>query len=285
MITRETSSQRTEFIGQLITLMGFAPSLLLGLVPLSLVAGRGWRRCLALGVLPYAAVLTPTIYVMNQMWSDDGEFESAVEPYRSFIWCWSRLQVAPIPLFMLVRSLLSSPFSVIPGVHAGNSAFSLSSRFHYYDKIFTSRPGVHIFLGGLPAPSHLDELHRQGVRGVVNCCEEFSGWTSQMKRLGIQQHSLNVVDYCTVPEDKLAAAVVFIRDQFERGFSVYIHCKAGVGRSGTVAVAYLAKYHIPNPSGSKEKPGYTAFCEVRNHRRIDEVYERPAVQAVLRSRL
>lgn len=97
-----------------------------------------------------------------------------------------------------------------------------------------------LFVGGLPLPWHVLQLHAAGVRAVVNLCDEFGGWERLYASLGIEQLRLPTTDYMDVRADDLKRAVKFIDAQRARGRGVYVHCKAGVGRAGSTAVAYVA---------------------------------------------
>ena len=57
---------------------------------------------------------------------------------------------------------------------------------------------------------------------------------------------------------------------------VYVHCKAGVGRSGTCVVAYLAKHHP-----DRFPDAQAAFEHVFKSRAISRVHERDAVKGLL----
>lgn len=80
-------------------------------------------------------------------------------------------------------------------------------------------------------------LERRGVTAGVNLRIEFDD----------AEHGLALADYCHLPTidddgltaDNFESGVAFIREQVMRGGTVYIHCKAGVGRAPTMAAAYL----------------------------------------------
>lgn len=125
-------------------------------------------------------------------------------------------------------------------------------------------------------------LRRRGVRAAVNCCEEWNGRAYEAH--GIEQLRLNCVDFCDVPEEKLAAAVAFVHRHVEEGHSVYIHCKAGVGRSTAVAVAYLAS-RVDEFQGRAGGllPGEAANRHIKARRppAAAHMFARPSVKAFL----
>jgi atypical dual specificity phosphatase len=98
-------------------------------------------------------------------------------------------------------------------------------------------------LGCLPLYFQVEELHKLGVRGVVNTCDEYAGPWRTYEQFGIQQLHIPVVDYTAPTSDQIDKAVAFIEKFRSRGEMIYIHCKAGKGRSTTVLVCYLMKAH------------------------------------------
>jgi len=52
-------------------------------------------------------------------------------------------------------------------------------------------------------------------------------------------YKVPIVDMQPIPEDQLKEAVVFIRDHI-KNHKIMVYCNAGVGRSPSVVVAYLA---------------------------------------------
>lgn len=97
----------------------------------------------------------------------------------------------------------------------------------------------HILLGARPFRKDLAELKRLGVGGVINTCAEFSGDVAEQRRLGLQQCYVPTVDFTVPTSEALAEALKFIDAQIAAGRRVYVHCKAGRGRSATVVMAYL----------------------------------------------
>lgn len=147
------------------------------------------------------------------------------------LWLVSRLNLVPTPLIYCVLDLLQlrGYYQRIPMPEEPlGSATNL---------VLADAP---LYLGGLPLPWHVVQLRALGVRAVVNMCDEFGGWTDMYESLGIEQLRLPTTDYMDVSAVNLRKAVAFIDSNRARGRGVYVHCKAGVGRAGSVAVSYLA---------------------------------------------
>lgn len=88
---------------------------------------------------------------------------------------------------------------------------------------------------------HVDLLHQQGYTGIVNLCEEYKGPVIEYKKKGMTQLYLPTVDHFEPAVDDIEEAMSFIDDHKKRGGKVYIHCKAGHGRSAAVALCWLMK--------------------------------------------
>ena len=77
------------------------------------------------------------------------------------------------------------------------------------------------------------------VRGVINLCEEYSGPTKSYKRLGMRHLRLPTTDHFQPTVEDLENAVNFIKEHSRLGKRVYVHCRAGHGRSAAVVFAWL----------------------------------------------
>ena len=106
-----------------------------------------------------------------------------------------------------------------------------------------SRLNDALLAGAMPhAAEHVRSLDREGVRHVVNLCEEREYWEGERAIVlaaydaaGIVEHHMPVKDGATVPAAVIDAAVV-VSD----GGAVYVHCRGGRERSATVAAALLS---------------------------------------------
>jgi atypical dual specificity phosphatase len=98
-----------------------------------------------------------------------------------------------------------------------------------------------VILGGAPFGfvGLPEKLHEEGVRGVVNFCEEYRGPAKKYRNLGMTELHLPTTDHFEPSLDALQSAVEFIESYKEKGERVYVHCRAGHGRSGAGVLAYL----------------------------------------------
>jgi len=106
-----------------------------------------------------------------------------------------------------------------------------------------NRIDKYLILGALPWHSTIPLLYKEGVRGVVNTCEEYEGPTSTYNQYSIKQLHIGITDFTSPTSQQIDQAIAFIEKYVDRGESVYLHCKAGKGRSTTIAVCYLMKAH------------------------------------------
>ena len=98
-----------------------------------------------------------------------------------------------------------------------------------------------IILGAVPL-WHADILHlrrAERVTGIINCCREWNGHTSLYHREGIEQLHLPTLDFFAPTLEDCRRAIAFINARAARGESVFVHCKAGKGRSTTIVLCFL----------------------------------------------
>ncbi len=148
-----------------------------------------------------------------------------------------------------------------------------------------------VIVGAFPFGRDVEGLYREGVRAVVNTCEEYAGPIIQYERHGIEQLRIPTTDFTHPRLKDVEQAVDFVQRHVDAGDTVYIHCKAGRARSATVAICWLMKYrgysmdeaqaellnkrpHI-NPRLT-ERPVVRQFAESILHRDPDESTSDPS---------
>lgn len=110
----------------------------------------------------------------------------------------------------------------------------------------------HVLLGALPIARVLPSLQTEGVRAVVNLCEEFPGPVEAYGRMGIEQLHLPTVDFSPPALAEIERGVAFIQAHAAKGETVYVHCKAGRGRSATVVICWLIKARGLSPTDAEQ---------------------------------
>jgi atypical dual specificity phosphatase len=96
-----------------------------------------------------------------------------------------------------------------------------------------------LWLGALPLARDVSRLHASGVRAVVNLCAETRGPVHAYAKHGIEQLHLPTTDFGEPSLDCVRRAVDYIGQKRAANVGVYLHCKAGRGRSATVAACWL----------------------------------------------
>jgi protein-tyrosine phosphatase len=99
-------------------------------------------------------------------------------------------------------------------------------------------------LGVGPAPmsyAALDSLREQGVGAILNLCGEFTDLHDIEAKQGFEVYHLPTDDEEAPDLAELEKALAWLDEAIYLGKKVLIHCRHGVGRTGTVLNAYLLR--------------------------------------------
>lgn len=107
-----------------------------------------------------------------------------------------------------------------------------------------------IVLGALPLEHHKDMLQKLIVSKVLTMVEEFERKPGLVRSLSkqdletiqIENKEIPSADFIGVSPENIHEGVEYVREAISKNDVVYIHCKAGRGRSATIVVSYLLKY-------------------------------------------
>ncbi len=96
-------------------------------------------------------------------------------------------------------------------------------------------------VGAMPCKEeHLGLLRRDGVSAVLNLCAEFCDLADLERTHGFAMRFLPIDDDGVPDPGELDQALAWVRERLEAGEKVYIHCRFGMGRTGTVLYCLLA---------------------------------------------
>ncbi len=105
-----------------------------------------------------------------------------------------------------------------------------------------SHVAPNLWVGNASIAGHKPFFDKYNIGAVVNCTPDVP---THFKAQGVKYMRLDLDDSSSSKDQQkmyafLPRAVAFIRDQIRQGRNVLVHCHAGIQRSATVAVAYLA---------------------------------------------
>ncbi len=129
-----------------------------------------------------------------------------------------------------------------------------------------------VILGALPFASDVPALVREDVRGVINTCREYDGPLNAYHEAGIRQLHLPTVDFTPPTLEHIRRGVEFIDECLARDEAVYVHCKAGRGRSATLVICWLVATKGLAPREAQ------AWIQSRRPHVGRRLYERDVVQ-------
>ncbi|PAA76371.1 hypothetical protein BOX15_Mlig016694g2, partial [Macrostomum lignano] len=115
-----------------------------------------------------------------------------------------------------------------------------------------NRIDEHLVLGALPLAREFQSVAKsESIKAVLSINEPHEvkpAWVvgeKECRRLGLARMQLSVPDFGghSPSARQLQKCCDFIESTVVKGGSVYLHCRAGRTRSGTVAAAYLMRRH------------------------------------------
>lgn len=91
-----------------------------------------------------------------------------------------------------------------------------------------------------PSPSLIDNnmVLNSGIKAIINLQDKMHYDKEGLQ--GILVHHIPVEDFSIPTDDHVTKFLVTVQHHFERGESVYVHCTAGCGRSGTMIGIWLS---------------------------------------------
>ena len=96
-----------------------------------------------------------------------------------------------------------------------------------------------IVLGAIPFSSDVQTLKDNGVECVINMCAESHGPASLYKKYNIDYFNLPTTDFTCPDVETISKGVSIIERYRDKDEKVYVHCKAGRGRSATIVFCWL----------------------------------------------
>lgn len=112
-------------------------------------------------------------------------------------------------------------------------------------KHWATRIDDHLILGAIPLEHHGKWLKQQGVNVLVSMVEPFELQAGLVRPLkDIERKHIHAQDFFGVPVEQIKEGVDFFKEKIDAKETVYVHCKAGRGRSTAIVLAYLLTYGL-----------------------------------------
>ncbi len=95
-----------------------------------------------------------------------------------------------------------------------------------------------------PAPmsyDQLDRIKRAGIDSIINLCAEFPDLPQIEKKAGFDVYYLPIEDEETPELTIMDEALEWMDESIYLGKKVLVHCRHGIGRTGTIVTAYLLR--------------------------------------------
>lgn len=87
--------------------------------------------------------------------------------------------------------------------------------------------------------AQLDQIREQGIDAIVNLCGEYCDLHDIEMGHGFEVYYLPIPDECTPDREDLEKAMDWMDSVLKGGRRLLIHCRLGMGRTGTLLYAYL----------------------------------------------
>jgi len=87
--------------------------------------------------------------------------------------------------------------------------------------------------------THLEAIREAGITAIVNLCGEYCDLHEIQEKDGFQVHYLPIPDECAPDEEAMENAILWMNDLIRQNKKILVHCRFGIGRTGTFLMAYF----------------------------------------------
>jgi len=100
--------------------------------------------------------------------------------------------------------------------------------------------------------AELESIKSQGVDAIVNLCAEFSDLHEIEEERGFEVYYLPIVDETAPDMEEMEKGLAWLDEAIYLGKKVLVHCRHGIGRTGTFITSYLLRRGLGLKVASKK---------------------------------
>ena len=97
----------------------------------------------------------------------------------------------------------------------------------------------------------LDTVKKQGIDAIVNLCGEFCDLHEIQMESGFEVYYFPIQDECAPDMEAMQQAFKWLDSAIAENRKVLVHCRFGIGRTGTFVTAYLMKNGLDMTAAAK----------------------------------
>lgn len=127
------------------------------------------------------------------------------------------------------------------------------TKYGAMDMWWTKIEPFNLYLGALPLKNegHLEKISELGVTDVLSLVESFEmkdGWVNtpvkgqDWEGKGISFKQIQAADFLPLKQEEIEEGAQHLNTLLQQGRTIYVHCKAGRGRSASIVIVYLMKF-------------------------------------------
>jgi len=106
--------------------------------------------------------------------------------------------------------------------------------------------------------AELDTIKEEGIDAIVNLCAEFSDLHELEKKAGFEVYYLPVWDEDTPKMDDMEKALAWLDEAIYLGKKILVHCRHGIGRTGTFITSFMIRKGIGLKAASIKLKSHSA---------------------------
>jgi len=100
--------------------------------------------------------------------------------------------------------------------------------------------------------AELDSIKAQGIDAIVNLCAEFSDLHDLETTSGFEVYYLPIWDEDIPEMDEMEKALAWLDEAVYLGKKILVHCRHGIGRTGTFITSYMIRRGLSLKAASKK---------------------------------